>query len=381
MTLEDALKLEVNKRLKLITDVKDFSRNIKKVGILDHEVGETIISDFEKGEFVLSTLLIIKDKPEQMLGFIKALIQAETACFALKTIYFKEYPQEVIDYANEHDFPLFLFDVTFFEDIITDLNNSIKKENDELVIQFKVDQLLKNDYNRFRVRTIAYDINNSFFDKHIVITCMPKQSSQKNFLGKIGVKDNYLSDCHKLFYYHGKIMIILSFIDDSIIVNESLINSILHSTGIDESSYYIGVGKVHKTLEELDMSINESLYTVTYATVEKPGIAWFEKMGLYRALIPQIGSPWVQEYYDSIIKPLIRFDRENDSKLVRTAIEYIRNGGDIKDTANSLFQHPNTIRYRIEKIKSLLSTVVNESSFYEELSVAVRIHLIFTESL
>lgn len=381
MTLEEALKLEVNKRLRLVTDIKDFSRNVKKVGILDHEVGETIINDFEKGEFVLSTLLIIKDKPEQMLGFVKALIQAETACFALKTIYFKEFPQEVIDYANEHDFPLFLFDVTFFEDIITELNNSIKKENDELVIQYKVDQLLSGDYNRFRVRNIAYDINNSFFEKHIVVTCMPKQSGQKNFLGKIGARDTYLSDWHKMFYYHGKVMVILSFEDEGIIINEGLINSFLHSSGIDESSYYIGVGKVHKTLEELDISINESLYALTYATVEKPGMAWFDNMGLYRALIPQIGSPWVQEYYDSIIKPLIRFDRENDSKLVKTAIEYIRNGGDIKATANSMFQHPNTIRYRMEKIKTLLSTVVNEASFYEELSVVVRIHLIFTESL
>ena len=63
------------------------------MGILDHEHGETIVRNFENGEFVLSTLLIIKDYPNQMLGFVKALFQAEVACFALKTIHFKEFPK------------------------------------------------------------------------------------------------------------------------------------------------------------------------------------------------------------------------------------------------------------------------------------------------
>ncbi len=62
--------------------------------------------------------------------------------------------------------------------------------------------------------------------------------------------------------------------------------------------------------------------------------------------------------------------------LYETAISYVCKNGQLKDTASDLFQHINTIRYRINKMKSLLHYKDSDYVFYADISLAVRIHLL-----
>lgn len=383
MLLKDALKLNIsiNEEIRLIAGGDGLKRQVQKVGILDHEYGDTIISSFEKGEFVLSTLLIIKDTPSQMLGFVKALYQAEVSCFALKTIHFKEFPQDVIDFANHNDFPIFLFDSTYFEDIITDLNTHIKLESNIRIHEYKIDDLLGGDYNRYRVKNIAYDINSNFEDYNLVISCLSKSSTNKLNTSFYKNSSLILEKKHSIFPYHNKIMLILTFPEGEIAIKDSQILDMLNIIGITTESFYIGIGNFHNSISELDISINESLYALSYVKVENVNISKFENLGVNRALLPLKNNPWMLDYCNSIISPIAKYDRENETQLLSTAIEYIRCGGDIKRTCEIVFQHPNTIRYRIDKIKKILSPLITSDSFYEELAIAIRLHLILTKAL
>ena len=53
----------------------------------------------------------------------------------------------------------------------------------------------------------------------------------------------------------------------------------------------------------------------------------------------------------------------------------------MKVTAEELFQHSNTIRYRIDRINKILSENCRTKHFYEELAVAVRIYKLLNSSL
>ncbi len=48
----------------------------------------------------------------------------------------------------------------------------------------------------------------------------------------------------------------------------------------------------------------------------------------------------------------MEYDREHGTDLLKTAEAYVMYKGDFKETAKFLFQHGNTIRYRIEKNKN-----------------------------
>ena len=71
--------------------------------------------------------------------------------------------------------------------------------------------------------------------------------------------------------------------------------------------------------------------------------------------------------------PKKQYDEKNSTEILKTAIAYIENEGNVKNTAISLFQHENTIRYRMNKVKEILNMKNLEGSFYEQLSVAVKI--------
>jgi len=66
-----------------------------------------------------------------------------------------------------------------------------------------------------------------------------------------------------------------------------------------------------------------------------------------------------------------------NSELFNTAIEYIEKDGKINETAQALFLHKNTIRYRLGKIKELLNMEDYEGRFYEELSLAIKVYKIY----
>ncbi len=65
---------------------------------------------------------------------------------------------------------------------------------------------------------------------------------------------------------------------------------------------------------------------------------------------------YIYDSYLKQLKPLFDFDNEHGTNLAVTLYEYLKNDCSIKDTANALFIHRNTLAIRLEKIKELLST-------------------------
>ena len=48
-------------------------------------------------------------------------------------------------------------------------------------------------------------------------------------------------------------------------------------------------------------------------------------------------------------------------------------------TAEALYQHGNTIRYRLDRIKSILEGVVEKAFVDQELAIAIRLHLLLAD--
>jgi DNA-binding PucR family transcriptional regulator len=61
------------------------------------------------------------------------------------------------------------------------------------------------------------------------------------------------------------------------------------------------------------------------------------------------------------------------TELYPTLSVYLENNGNITVTAEKLFIHPNTLRYRINKIEKLLKTDLSNFESIVELSIAYKI--------
>ena len=80
-------------------------------------------------------------------------------------------------------------------------------------------------------------------------------------------------------------------------------------------------------------------------------------------------------YSDFISNPIPTSRKKN--KIRHNAdknISYIKNNGDYVKTSEELFQHSNTVRYRIRKAEQLLNLPENTAN--EEMAIVIRSYLL-----
>ena len=75
-------------------------------------------------------------------------------------------------------------------------------------------------------------------------------------------------------------------------------------------------------------------------------------MNVKQLLADLAASPNLKPFRELIL-PLMVYDRERRSDLVRTVAVYFETGANASETADRLFLHRNSLLYRLERIQTL----------------------------
>lgn len=379
ITVQEALQLDILKEFKVVAGKKGLSNKISNVAVWDYETGDLIEKNFRREDFALSTLVAIKDRLEDLYGIVERMIDVGISCLAIKNIYFDYIPEDVLELSDKKHFVIMTFKNTFTEDVIVNVNKAIdaKKEYENLAL--KIDNILYSNLNDLSIKKIAHKININFKEKNIVAFCKKKSSK---LMGIKSFSDKEMEEAFsKIIPYKEGYILIITFEE----VEQKDINKIilrrLKWWGFTEKEYIIGVSNLYESLGDLNNSIQESLYAFKYSITYKKDISFFDGIGIDKIIIPIIDNPWVLKYYNQMIEPLIAYDKNHETELLNTAVKYVENNGDMKATAEELFQHSNTVRYRIDRINKMVSENCKSEHFYEELAIAVRIYTLLNSSL
>lgn len=379
ITVEEALDLDILKDFKVVAGKKGFHNKINHVAVWDYETCELIAENFSPEDFALTTLVAIKDRIDELYGAVETMIKVGISCLAIKNIYFDYIPDEVLKLADKNNFPIMTFENTFTEDIIVSVNRAIDEKREYENLALKVDDILYKNLNDISIKRIARRINVNFKEKNVVAFCKKKNSKLaviKSFSDK--EMDEVFS---KIIPYKDGYILINTFeqVDEKDIGN--IILRRLKWWGFTEKDYVIGISDLHEKLGDIGKSIQESLYAFKYCKLYKNNISFFDEIGINKIILPTLDNPWIIKYYKDMIEPLIDYDKNHETELMNTAVKYVENNGDMKVTAEELYQHSNTIRYRIERINKILNENCKTKHFYEELAVAVRIYKLLSGSL
>lgn len=117
----------------------------------------------------------------------------------------------------------------------------------------------------------------------------------------------------------------------------------------------VGIGRVYDSPKEIFRSFQEAKVALELGRLmEIPGgIPFFRDLGLARILYNHDRQE-LKEFYKETLGPLEAYDREQGNELMPTLEAFLKNQCDLKATANNLFLHPNTLRYRMKKIEEIL---------------------------
>jgi len=103
--------------------------------------------------------------------------------------------------------------------------------------------------------------------------------------------------------------------------------------------------------------------------------AYFNDLGMYRYLYEFACSNNLRDSYLDQVDMIARYDRgRKRSELLDTLELYLEHGCNIKDTAELLAVHRNTIALRLERIESLCSSNVQQPGNRLALLAAIKIH-------
>lgn len=384
ISVREIIALKEFQAFKLIAGESGLENQVNAVGILDYEYALQDVEEprkwtFRKRDFVISSLLFAKGHPELLRNAIKALCNDKIAALAIKNVCYTELPEDVIEYANEHGLPIFMFgrDDAYFEDIVVTLKDKIKERDNLEFQEHLIHMLLNRELDLKAQRELNQKLLPDRVTPYLVIYCYIKDSEEKIRDYRKYYPGNRISSKKQDSFYYKKGCFMIYYTNSNVDIRSSkerqkCITFIKERLLTRIEDYWIGISKMKDNTESLTDGMIESLCAQQYGQLYNKNRTFFHELGIYQILLPCFKQKWFQNYSEKIINVILEFDRQNNSDLYKTMEIYVKSYGNIQTVADYFFMHKNSIRYRINKVRELTS-MEDDPSFDTQIFLAFMI--------
>ena len=152
--------------------------------------------------------------------------------------------------------------------------------------------------------------------------------------------------------------------------------AVLHELEASLPGFAVTVARSRHTAEPADIhrAGAEALLAANVAEARGMAELSFEETGAYRLLLPAMAEDprELQGFFDETVAPLVTYDEQYETELVRTLETFLDADGNVARTSEKLFTHRHTIRYRLERVKELTTLDVSSTDGRERLSLGLK---------
>ncbi|WP_206808450.1 PucR family transcriptional regulator [Paradesulfitobacterium ferrireducens] len=141
-----------------------------------------------------------------------------------------------------------------------------------------------------------------------------------------------------------------------------------------KTSFSVGVGHLYPAADELFRSYQEAKTALELGRFfnKSDEMTYFDELGVL-SLIYKMGELELKAFCYSLLDPILDYDRKNAGQLLETLKIYFQCNADLNTTAEKLYVHVNTLRYRLKKVEELLGIDLNNLDGQLNLFTALRI--------
>jgi len=360
VVLKSLYESVLDREIRLLAGEKGLSNIVRWV----HMVESLDTSDFLEGEEFVFTTGIGMNKA----GDLEALVQKNvrnSASGMLVNIgpYITDIPPQIITYCNEHDFPLFTVPWHIhLAQIMRSFCSSILQSEQ---VQMELSYAARNAiffFQREDLYVPAFEHNGFQGEWSYCVAVMEldgwngQDEKMKDILRHI--ENALVAANHKAIALVQNETVILVFArmteaEVKQAVRE-LLNGAVKKFGKEE--FYLGIGQQTRSIRCIYKSYRQAkkVTGLHRHLGQKERIEAYREMGVYKLLLA-IDNPEIErEYWSETLGELVRYDETNGTDFVKTLELYLHCGGSVRETADALFVHRNTINYRIRKIEEIL---------------------------
>jgi DNA-binding PucR family transcriptional regulator len=369
ITFRELISLPQLESIQLLTQTAGLGNPVSGVGILDYEYAENMKDQFHPGDLVISSFLFAKGREDLLFASVRELIREGVTALGIKNVYFKSLSPELLAFARRHSFPIFLFDHrVMFEDIVTLITDSCRFSAAQQRDAAKLDMLLSPSASRGLVQDLTRELSPLFSEYFFCVYL--RCSDDFLFLLRTAERLNsghLLPSRCRVFVYREGLLAVFSSPEPPIGEPTAVLADLCRVAGLSPRS----AGASRAGVRGLDQALREALWAFRLGDLSPKNVCFFGESGVYRLLLPASESPWARRYCADLLAPIEEYDKKYRTDLLITARRYVENHCSVKRTAEALFQHENTVRYRLSKIREVLGMDAEHSRFDLELSLAV----------
>lgn len=357
LTIYTILGIPAFKNCKVIAGSKGLNRFVEGVTFVESPDSFDWV---QKNDFLITNAYFIKQTENRELEIIKLLHKKNVAGIGIKLKrHLNNIDQNIINLANKLPFPVISlsYELTPSQIInaITEkmhlTNYYLKNICHNLIFSQVEKNTLLNKLEAFGFSTeinyglLVVETDNIEYKTQMISMILELNDTlpvyffdNKNeiiILYKVENKDDKNDIKNQLFELGKEILVKLSNKYPSIKIN-------------------IGIGRFYN-IEHLNISYLEAKKSIELQKItnDNNNIIHFDDLGIYRLLSDLSCKEELLEFHQDTVGKLIDYDKKYNTNYFMTVNTLIENNFNIKKTAEKLFLHYNSVKYRIEKIKQL----------------------------
>ncbi|MBR9647618.1 PucR family transcriptional regulator ligand-binding domain-containing protein [Clostridium tyrobutyricum] len=391
VTCKSMLNLPGLEEMKIVAGKNGLNRPISWV----HVVELTDVAKWVKGgELLFTTGVAIGNNTEILLKFVKDINMRKLSGLVINVgPYIKETPKKVIEFANSVDFPIFelpfqvrLIDVTqnICRNIFTQklekqsMNNFMK----EIIFEdIKITEEVLNRANLYGYNpnkfycAMVVDID-GFIDTSKGDIISNIKNNIQEIVDMVMHKNNkkYLYAIQSDTFFFMVPLDDMSDVEDHIkYIAESVKKEII--TNIKPITVSIGTGGICNDLRNFNKVILEARKALKTAKIYKKTncIVNYKEIGIFRLFLDMNNHVEMENIFYENLGKLKSYDEKNSSDLMETLITYLKQNRNLGNTAEKLYIHRNTIKYRIKRIEEILGCDLKDENTVFDIKLSIKI--------
>lgn len=379
--IKELFRLQNIHRLRLIAGQDGLERTVTEAVLFEYDPSRVQLPDFYRGDLVVTTLAYARGDAKLVAHSLQALMNQGIAGLMVKTAYFSELPQAVITLANRLGTPVFLFDDTYIEEVILQVTDLIRGKRHFAGFEQDVDALMRGDLTEEQTRERARRIDPLGQSSYRIYAVSPKERMITLDDKLYALMETDADAAHRCtFIEWRRMMLALCREEDGLSAQEALtrFGDLLTRAGVDRQSVVIGQGDLREARAQMGASLCEAVYAARAAKLCGKAELAAHELGLYAYLFPMSENPFVCDRCRRVLSAIREYDAQNHTNLEQTALVYVKENMEIAAAAKVLFQHPNTVRYRLSKIQRIIG-MEDDPLFAPMLSLTVSLSRILAE--
>ena len=366
LSVVDILKLPIMSGFKLLAGGGGLSKAVISAGIADYEfvLGNDfeLSNAFERDSMVISSLLFAKDNPDIIIDAIKLLHSSGVSAFAYKPVIFNELPDEVLNFADENDFPVFSFARNiWFENIIFDIMNAVELDDALHLSESHIKGMISGTASGNELECIRSGIS-LLLKKTVSAAYIRASESEANRIYRLYYVAKGLRDKLLVSKYDGGLFFLITTDRTAELAHRLILEEANNILSFPQPPDSMVLSRIHDAGDFSD-AFREAYFSCLAGMISSKENLTYDMLGVYTSVLALAETSELRAFSKDYLSKLRHYDD--------TIASWVKNGGDIVATSIDLHCHANTVRYRLSKIKETVGAPnETDNELFRDLSIA-----------